>query len=288
MNIEWRRIGAWGSLFRIFFRRHMQLRYAWIEWFLPFEILNVLVGLATYYFVAAMFGSSSPFLQAYGGNFTAYLILGMGLNGFLTLSLNGLYNVIADIYSSYFWSGGRKLTTIDYLTLANIPVSIWIFSELLWMYFQTGINLAAYLVGGTVFFGLPMDITANWTGAVIAMLLGILATTGVGLISASMVYLVDAWHGQEPIQWTINLLAGIVSGVYFPPEILPEWLKTISCYLPQTYTLRAARLAILQGYNIGLLLPDITVLAIFALLFPTGIIIFKWSGEFAKKKISTM
>ncbi|MBS7648089.1 hypothetical protein KEJ17_00360 [Candidatus Bathyarchaeota archaeon] len=265
----------------------MQLRYAWIEWFLPFEILNLIVGLISYYFIAATFGFSSPYLQPYGGNFVAYLILGMGLNGFLTVSLNGLYNVMAEIYSSYFWSGGQRLTVLDYLSLANIPTSIWILSELFWRYFQMGINFAVYLIAGTLLLKVPINII-NYTGAIVSMLLGILATIGIGFISASMVYLIDAWHGQEPIQWTINLLAGIVSGVYFPPEILPEWLRAISYYLPQTYTLKAARLAILQGYDLQLLLPDITILAIFALFFPIGIMVFKWSGEFAKRKISTM
>ncbi|RJS82206.1 ABC transporter permease [Candidatus Bathyarchaeota archaeon] len=100
-----------------------------------------------------------------------------------------------------------------------------------------------------------------------------------------MIWFARSWHGTEPIQWSINLLASLTAGVYFPPEILPKWLRAIGYYLPQTYALKAAILAILRGFSLNMLLPELITLLFFVIvLFPAGAIALKYSLKISKKK----
>lgn len=93
--------------------------------------------------------------------------------------------------------------------------------------------------------------------------IGLLASAGIGLIAASMIWLMNAWHGTEPVHWLVALLVPLVSGAYFPPAILPGWLQVISAWLPQTYALDAIRRSVLgaAGSGVG---RDLLLLTVFA------------------------
>ena len=81
---------------------------------------------------------------------------------------------------------------------------------------------------------------------------------------------------SEPIGWFISSLTGLFGGVYFPIEVLPLKLQTISYALPITYSLRSLRHALLSGYSSKMLIPDILTLITFsAILLPLAIVIFK-------------
>jgi len=271
-------------LFMAFFKRQMWVRYAWIEWFLPFEILNISIGLATWYYYALSFNGAGQFFQRYGG-FVGFLIIGMALNGLLDYSLNQPYNVVWNAYESQLSYEGVKLSMAEYLIMAKVPFNLYLIAQLSWGFIESLIRLFAYAIIGTFFLGFTISPFANYIGSFFIIMLGIIACLGIGLISASMVWLAGAWHGTEPILWFINLLVGLISGVYFPPEILPPVLRQIAYFLPQTYVLEATRLSILSGSSMELLLPYIFVLTIFCLIFlPLGTLLLKCSFKVAAKK----
>ncbi len=45
--------------------------------------------------------------------------------------------------------------------------------------------------------------------------------TGLGLMAASMICMIDARGGCDPIQFVVETIAGLVAGVYFPLQVLP-------------------------------------------------------------------
>jgi ABC-type polysaccharide/polyol phosphate export permease len=106
----------------------------------------------------------------------------------------------------------------------------------------------------------------NYPIALLGIFIGWVAVAGIGLISASMITIIGAWKGTEPVRWLVGVLTGLVSGVYFPFEVLPEQLQMISRVLPQTYAMRIARLALLQGFGLSELWADLTVLTLIALI----------------------
>ena len=76
----------------------------------------------------------------------------------------------------------------------------------------------------------------------------------------------------------------LFGGVLFPIAVLPAWLQKISYILPITYSLNGMRHALLQGYSLHALAPDITALIVFSVvLVPLGLLAFKYAVKKAKR-----
>jgi ABC-2 type transport system permease protein len=59
----------------------------------------------------------------------------------------------------------------------------------------------------------------------------------------------------------------LLSGIFWPLESIPAWLRPVSYILPPTYAVEAMRSVILRGWGLDKILPDIVALLIFALIF---------------------
>ena len=74
----------------------------------------------------------------------------------------------------------------------------------------------------------------------------------------------------------------VVSGVYYPVSVMPEWMQAISKISPATYALRGCRAAIVTGA--GLAWADVWPLLIIAVVaIPLGLAIFKRGERYAKQ-----
>ena len=64
----------------------------------------------------------------------------------------------------------------------------------------------------------------------------------------------------------INFPVFFLSGAFYPIESLPLWLKDIVYFNPLTYAVDGLRAVMIKGTSLFLVLPDVIVVAIFALL----------------------
>jgi len=84
-----------------------------------------------------------------------------------------------------------------------------------------------------------------------------------------------------------HILQGVillVSGVYYEVEVLPGWLQSLSVLSPATYTLKAARAALLEGQSIAALGPEMLRLVLIGLvLIPLGLFIFNLGENYAMR-----
>ncbi len=71
----------------------------------------------------------------------------------------------------------------------------------------------------------------------------------------------------------------LLSGVFWPIQAIPVWLRPLSYLVPPTYTVDACRSIFLKGWGIGKIWPDILALILFAALF---LIIATWSLKIRK------
>jgi ABC-2 type transport system permease protein len=132
-----------------------------------------------------------------------------------------------------------------------------------------------------VVFGIDIG-QANLTGAFVILLLTITSFTSVGIISASFVMVLKR---GDPVAWLFTGLSALLGGLYYPVSVLPEWLRYVSYLLPVTYALEGMRLALLKGYSLHELLPDIIALALFScIMIPLSIAIFGYAVKRAKKE----
>jgi ABC-2 type transport system permease protein len=75
----------------------------------------------------------------------------------------------------------------------------------------------------------------------------------------------------------------VVSGVYYPVSVLPDWMQWIAKISPATYALRGNREQILNGA--GLAWADVwPLLVIGAFSIPIGLSVFKVGERYAKKR----
>src|ERR687884_519475 len=75
----------------------------------------------------------------------------------------------------------------------------------------------------------------------------------------------------------------VVSGVYYPVTVLPDWMQWLSVISPATYTLEGCRKAILHGASISEVWPDIwPLLVIGVVAVPLGLAVFRRGERFAK------
>jgi ABC-2 type transport system permease protein len=96
--------------------------------------------------------------------------------------------------------------------------------------------------------------------------LAILAVTcqALGILLSSL-----AKRPEQAIQFFpfIVLPAFLLSGVFWPIQAIPEWLRPLSYLVPPTYAVDACRAVMLRGWGLNKIWLDLVALVIFALVF---------------------
>ena len=100
---------------------------------------------------------------------------------------------------------------------------------------------------------------------------------------ASTLPLLFPERGQQMTHVFIALLL-LVSGVYYPINVLPLLLQKIAIFSPATYVLTGVRQALLDGTSLGDLWPNIWPVLIMGLfLIPAGLWVFRQAERYAKR-----
>lgn len=219
-------------------------------------ILGSLVGLLQFSFMGRFLteGNSFPAINGYGGNLLGYLIIGTAFTSFVGVSLNSFQSTIRS---------EQQMGTLEYLLISNTRLELLLTYSGLMNFVSAFVNVAVLLGAVVWVFHVPLSI--NVPGTILSMALTITALSGIGLMSAGIIIVTKV---GDPITWIFTTLTGLLSGVLFPVEYLPSYLKTISQLLPTTHALHALRLAILQNASVSdishqlLLLAGISVITI--------------------------
>ena len=95
-----------------------------------------------------------------------------------------------------------------------------------------------------MFFGLSMP-DANFAAALAILLIASVSFFGIGMMTA-VLPLISPEKGAQ-LGFVAQGMLLVVSGVYYPVSVLPEWMQWISKISPATYALRGIRGSILEG-----------------------------------------
>lgn len=233
--------------------------------------VGIIIQLMVFYFISRLFGKETNiYLRDYGGEYLPFVIIGIAFGGQLA-------NTLRDFSSNLRQE--QLMGTLEMILATPTKLSTIIISMELWSLIYTSIVIFIYLLCGILFFGVNFT-NANFFAALIIFILTIISFNGLGIISASFIMV---FKKGDPISALIGILFGLFGGIYFPITIMPIGLQVISHFLPITYSLRALRHALLQGYSFKMLLPDISMLLLFCvILFPLSIQIFKYAVKRAK------
>lgn len=236
-----------------------------------FQFFSIGVAVAVFYFASRLLGSVTlPFLQPYGGNLFAFILIGIAFLGYFDLGLSSFGGNLR---------AAQAMGTLEAMLTSPTHVFLIITASSLWNYALTTIRVICYLVLGGLALGLDLG-RANLLAAVFTLMLTIFAFSGIGIWAASFIMVLKR---GEPVTWLFSSASTLLGGVYFPTTVLPPSLQLLSALFPITYALHAMRLALLQGAPLQALWPDLIALAVFGVvLLPSSLIAFRFAVNWAK------
>jgi ABC-2 type transport system permease protein len=241
---------------------------AWLEYrnlrYYPSNLLlagvQELTGVGVWYFVGRFLNTgASQAVQQYGGNYLAYVVIGVLLNQVCLAALNGPFTVISEA----FWD--KRLETYR-LSVHGIWANL--VGRLGWqVLFSTCLQVLALLLM-LLLGGVSIHASITWPLVLCALSLLVLSNAGLGVAGASLFFLLEVKSGQDPITWAYRYLVMLASGLYVPLSVLPGWLQRLSGILPQTYGLAVVRALVLTGapWNAPIIWENLLPLALATLL----------------------
>ncbi|HEX5451397.1 MAG TPA: ABC transporter permease [Candidatus Limnocylindrales bacterium] len=142
--------------------------------------------------------------------------------------------------------------------LGATPLPRWtlVGSNILMRLVIAGAQTAIILGIGIAFFG--VDVTGSWPLIVGIVALGSLAFIAIGYVIASFARTEEAANG---ITQVVQVPMMFLSGIFFPIEIMPDWMKGIATFLPLTYLGDALRQTMVGGTPFVPLWVGIVILA---------------------------
>ncbi len=203
---------------------------------------------------------------------TMYLVIGTLVWHYLS----NIFMLTSEVIAWERWEG-----TIEYTLMA--PVKRWVHLVGQTAYSLIYSLLTALIIGGTTALFFQLDLSrANLVGAALVILAGSLSLISIGIVASILPLL----YPERGAQMTSVVQASflLISGVYYPITVLPEWMQSIAVFSPITYVLDGVRAAVLDGKPVSELTAFIVPLLVLgAVLLPVGIQAFKMAEDYAKR-----
>jgi len=216
-------------------------------------------------------GNNFPLIEQYGGDLLAYLIIGSVFTSFVGVALNSFQGAIR---------AEQQMGTLEHLLLADLSLTSILFYAALWNFLETLLNTAIIFAIAMLLFKVSISINLLVTSFI--LVLTVLSLSGIGMISAGIILVTKQ---GDPVGWIFTTLTGLLSGVMFPVEILPNWIKPLSMLLPTTHALKALRMTL--TINAGILSVQNEILFLIGtmlLTFPLGLLVFQAGLRKAKRE----
>jgi ABC-2 type transport system permease protein len=100
---------------------------------------------------------------------------------------------------------------------------------------------------------------------------------------AAILPLLYVERGDQMV-FVIQSIILLFSGVYYTPDILPEWMQFVGQFSPGTYVLDGIRGGLIDGKPVTELLNDVWPLVIMGVvLIPLGVYVFGIAERYAKR-----
>lgn len=231
---------------------------------------GLFLGVLPIYFISrALQPTMGGAIQGQGGQYFAFLIVGMGTYACIATAVGALHASL----SSEIRSGG-----LEALLATPTPLSVIAVGMTGQAFSVTAVRLVLLVVAASLL-GAKFVWSATAIALVILLLL-VVAYAGLGAMAAALVL---AFKTPGPVPTLILGLSAVFGGVYYPIHVMPAWLQFMAQLMPLTYGLRAMRQALLEGAPVTAVLPDVAVVAAIAVaLVGTGMLVFQRAVRYAR------
>jgi len=251
------------------FERNVYLVKRYIWWDVAFFLWTV-ANTLTIVFIAKG-------IEATGGQIdvdkvTTTLLVGAVVWAYLGI----IFEILTETVAWERWEG-----TIEYTFMAPLsrPIHLFGMGAFAIVY---GI-IRAILLFGVVALFFDLDLShANFAAALVELLVASISFIGIGMMTA-VLPLISPEKGTQ-LGFIAQGLLLVVSGVYYPVEVLPQWMQWISVISPATYALDGMRDAIIDGAGITAMGDELWPLVVIGIVsVPLGLEVFRRGERYAKK-----
>ena len=216
-------------------------------------------------------------IEASGGQIdvertTAVLLIGAVIWAYLGM----IFEILTETVAWERWEG-----TIEYTFMAPLSRPVHLAGMGL---FAIAYGLVQSVLLFTVvafFFDLSLP-NANFVAALVVLAVASISFVGIGMMT-SVLPLISPEKGTQ-LGFIAQGILLVVSGVYYPVTVLPEWMQWIATISPATYALEGVRDAILEGDGLAELTDEIWPLVVIGVVsIPAGLAVFGLGERYAKR-----
>jgi ABC-2 type transport system permease protein len=255
-----------------FMERNVNLVKRYWAWELVWMTYSIANSLSVSFIGLGMEALSGEQANVNGRYLVLYLVIGTLVWRYLTT----VFYWITEVISIERWEG-----TIEYTLMAPVRRIVHmagqtIFAVIYGLFF-TGVILAVTVM---IF---ELDLTqANLVGGLVMLIAGSFSFIGISIMVSTLPLLFPE-RGAQMTHIVIAILL-LVSGVYYPIEVLPTVLQKLGVVSPATYVLTGVREALLEGQPTTELWQYIwPVLLMGLVLIPAGLWVFNLAERYAKR-----
>jgi ABC-2 type transport system permease protein len=207
---------------------------------------------------------------------TEYLMTFLMVGALVWSYLSVLFDVLSETVSWERWEGTIEYTFMSPASRVTHLLGMGLYAV------AYGIAQIAIMLGiVSLFFELDLS-EANYWGALVVLAVCSVSLVGFGIVAA-VLPLISPEKGQQ-VSYIVSSLLLLVSGVYYPVSVLPEWMQAIATVSPVTYALDGIRQALLEGAGVAELWRYIWPLIVMGAVFvPLGLWVFHLGERFAKR-----
>jgi ABC-2 type transport system permease protein len=253
-----------------FVERNFNLVRRYWGWELVWLTYSIATTLSITYIGAGMEAISG--VQVDTSYLIMYLLIGTMVWRFLAIVFDNISEMIA-------WE--RWEDTIEYTFMAPVTRFTQMMGQTVFAILYSLIFTGLILGVVALFFNLDLS-EANLVGATVMLLAGSLSFVGLGIV-ASVLPLLFPERGAQ-MTHVIQAIFLLISGVYYPIEVLPEWMQPLARISPATFVLEGMRATILEGAPTRTLWPLIwPLLAAGLAAIPLGLWVFRGGERYAKR-----
>jgi ABC-2 type transport system permease protein len=216
-------------------------------------------------------------VEATGGSVDIERLTTILLIGAVVWSYLGIvFELLIETVAWERWEG-----TIEYTFMAPLTRAVHLLGTGIFAILYGLVRATIVFAAIAAFFGLHMP-NANFGSALVLLAVASVSFVGIGMMTA-VLPLISPEKGTQ-FGYVGQGLMLVVSGVYYPVDVLPKAMQWIATISPATYALRGMRSAILEGAGVGDVWGDIWPLIVIGIVsVPLGIWVFK-RGEIHAKK----
>ena len=236
------------------------------------QLLGNLILLGIFYYVGkTVAGGQVPAVAVYGGDYLAFLLVGIALTDCVGVSLTTFAMQMRE---------GQLSGALEATLMSPVPLPLVIVYSSLWNYFFSAMRFLLYLFVGAFLYDVSL-VRADVPAAIVIFLLTVVSFAGIGIAWAGFVMLVKR---GDAIMTTVGYLVLLLSGVVFPNTVLPPWLQRVALFVPLTHSLDGMRHALLQGQGLVELSGTVGTLCVFGVvLLGGGMLAFSHAVRVAKQ-----